>query len=94
MYVGSADPAVRSSLVTHLQQLLFELLHLRQVELTEQVWHRVQGFSFPAWSVVSIYLSQPRGGVQVAVAAVAVLTVAISSLDGATVGTIRNIRLF
>lgn len=31
---------------------------------------------------------------QVAVAAVAVLTVAISSLDGATVGTIRNIRLF
>lgn len=91
---GSADPAVRSLLVTHLQQLLFELLYLRQVELTEQVWHRVQGFSFPAWSVVSIYLSQPRGCMQVAVAAVAVLTVAISSLDGAAIGTIRNISLF
>lgn len=53
----------------------------------------MQVFSFPAWSVVPIHLSQPGACVKVAVAAVAVLTVAISSRDGAAVGTIRAVGL-
>lgn len=51
----------------------------------------MQVFSFPAWSVFSIYLSHPITGVKVAIAAVAVLAVAISDRDGATIGDIGGI---
>lgn len=67
---------------THLQQLLFELLQLRQVELTEQVGYWVQVFSFPACSILSVHLGHRGAAVQVAVAAVAVFSVGAGQ-DGA-----------
>lgn len=72
--------------MTHLQQLLFELLHLGQVELTEQVWDE-------AGSVVPVHLSQPRPIVEVTVAAVAVLHVAVSSGADADVGAVGSVGL-
>lgn len=75
-------------LETHLQQLLFELLHLRQVELTEQVGHGVQAVAFLVRSVVPVHFSQSVVCVNVAVAAVAVLIVAVGSRDGAAVGPV------
>lgn len=79
--------------LTHLQQLLFELLHLRQVELTEQVRHWVQTFPFPALTVVPAHLRQHRACVEVAVVTVAVLIVAVGNRDGAAVGRVGTVCL-
>lgn len=72
--------------MTHLQQLLFELLHLGQVELTEQVWD--EALSLSARPVVPVHLGQPRSIVEVTVAAVAVLNVAVSGGADAAVASV------
>ncbi|TNN85098.1 hypothetical protein EYF80_004752 [Liparis tanakae] len=59
-----------------------------KVELTKQVGHGVQAVAFPARSVVPVHLSQSGARVDVAVAAVAVLIVAVGSRDGAAVGPV------
>lgn len=74
--------------VSDLQHLLFQLLHLRQIELAEQVGH--EPLPFPARPVVAVHFRQASVAVEVTVAAVAVLHVAV----GCGVAAVCGVGLF